>query len=215
MAKKLFISYAHADEQLKISLEDHLAIMRRNEIISDWNDRKIIPGQNWANEISSNLEDADIILFLISSSFLASDYCVNIEAKRAIELHKEGKAKLIPIIVRSCDWMDFDFGKFQALPKDAKPIKKWDDEDDAWLDVVSGLKKHINDLELSQKKSLIIQREDIQPTDTQFLWIDDTEIVLVHRKADRVKLTDIYVLPVCNAHRADADVFEKADHTFA
>ena len=42
MAKKLFISYAHADEQLKISLEDHLAIMRRNEIISDWNDRKII-----------------------------------------------------------------------------------------------------------------------------------------------------------------------------
>lgn len=71
MAKKLFISYAHADEQLKISLEDHLAIMRRNEIISDWNDRKIIPGQNWANEISSNLEDADIILFLISSSFFS------------------------------------------------------------------------------------------------------------------------------------------------
>lgn len=195
MAKKVFISYSHVDEQLKESLEDHLAIMRRNEIISDWNDRKITPGQDWANEISSNLEESDIILFLISSSFLASDYCIDIEAKRAIELHKEGKAKLIPIIVRSCDWKDFDFGKFQALPKDAKPIKKWDDEDDAWLDVISGLKKHINDFEISQKKSLIIKNDDIRPTDKQSTWIDDTEIVLVHRKADRVKLTDIYVLP--------------------
>lgn len=60
MAKKVFISYSHVDEQLKVSLEDHLAIMRRNEIISDWNDRKIIPGQDWANEISSNLEGSDI-----------------------------------------------------------------------------------------------------------------------------------------------------------
>ena len=67
-------------------------------------------------EIDKNLEEAQIILLLVkSSSFLASDYCVDIELKRAIERHEEGTARVIPIILRPCDWHTAPFARLQAL----------------------------------------------------------------------------------------------------
>ena len=70
---KLFFSYAHEDEDLRNGLEEHLAILKRKGIISTWHDRKIGAGREWASEISNELESAQIILLLVSSSFIASD----------------------------------------------------------------------------------------------------------------------------------------------
>lgn len=93
--------------------------------------------------IDEHLESANIILLLISSDFLASDYCYDQEMKRAMEHHAQRKACVIPIILRNCDWRDAPFGKLQALPKDGKPINTWNDIDDAFTDVVEGLKRTI------------------------------------------------------------------------
>ena len=77
----------------------------------------------------------------------------NIEAKTAIEKHKRGEAVLIPVIVRPSDWTHSPFGTFQALPKDALPVTKWDDQDEAWLNVIQGIRKSIDALNDSKKKS--------------------------------------------------------------
>ena len=74
MSKKVFISYSHKDEVFKDSLTEHLSGLRRSGIISEWNDRKIIPSTDWSDQIDENLRGSEIILFLISSSFLSSDY---------------------------------------------------------------------------------------------------------------------------------------------
>jgi len=152
MGVKIFISYSHKDEPHKDSLEDHLSTLKTNGQIETWNDRKLVAGQNWESEISENLKEAEIILFLISASFLSSPYCQNIEAKTAIEKHQRGEAVLIPVIVRSSDWTNSPFGSFQALPKDALPVTRWSDEDEAWLDVIHGIRKAITDLNNSKKK---------------------------------------------------------------
>lgn len=150
MSAKVFVSYSHKDETYKENLEEHLSSLRRNNVIEAWHDRKIIPGQKWKDEIDSNLSEADIILFLVSSSFIDSDYSQDIEVKTAVKQHEEGKSILIPIVVRACDWKDMCFSAFQGLPKDARAVKSWHDEDEAWLDVVEGIKNAVE--EIAKKK---------------------------------------------------------------
>lgn len=122
---QLFYSYSHKDEKLRDKLETHLALLKRQSVIASWHDRKIGAGQEWANQINEYLNSAQIILLLVSSDFLASDYCYDIELKRAMERHKAGEARVIPIILRPCDWQSAPIGGLQALPRDAKPITDW------------------------------------------------------------------------------------------
>jgi hypothetical protein len=83
---------------------------------------------------------------LISPPFMASDYCYDVEMERAIARHDEGHARVIPIILRPCDWKDSPFSKLQALPKDAKPVTQWGDRDSAFLDVVQGVRRAVDSL---------------------------------------------------------------------
>jgi hypothetical protein len=137
----VFFSYAHADEDLRDTLEKHLAALKHQGLIDTWHDRRIMPGDDFAGEIAANVEEADIILLLVSSDFLASRYCYEIEMKRAIERHQAGEAWVIPVILRACDWHDTPFGKLQAVPKDGRPVRQWPDLDQAFLDIVQSIKK--------------------------------------------------------------------------
>lgn len=137
----LFYSYAHEDEALRERLETHLKLLKRQGILQDWHDRDISAGSEWAQQISAHLESADLILLLISPDFIASDYCWDIELKRAMERHETGEARVIPIILRETDWTGAPFGKLQALPKDAKPVKSWPDQDAAFVDIARGIRK--------------------------------------------------------------------------
>lgn len=143
MAKKVFISYSHKDEAFKDSLIEHLSSLKRRGVIESWNDREIKAGDEWSDEINAYLNDADIVLLLISSSFNASEYCISTELKGALEKHENSEALVIPIILRACDWQDLPYSKLQGLPKDGRPIQSWGDEDEAWLDVIGGIKKSI------------------------------------------------------------------------
>lgn len=138
---KLFFSYSHADEDLRNRLEKHLAALKHQGLIETWYDRRIIAGQEFAQEIDSRLEAADVILLLISADFLASEYCYTREMAWALERHEKGDAIVIPVILRPCDWHDTPFGKLLAAPRDGLAVTKWPDMDDAFLDVVTAIKK--------------------------------------------------------------------------
>lgn len=137
----VFFSYSHKDESLRDELEVHLAMLKRQGVISSWHDRKIMAGDDFDGQIDARLNDADVILLLVSPDFLASVYCHDVEMKRAMELHAERKARVIPIILRPCDWQaSAPLGKLLAVPTDGKAITKWPDRDEAWLDVVKQLR---------------------------------------------------------------------------
>lgn len=140
---KVFFSYSHADEELADMLQKHLAAMKNNGLITTWHDRCIRAGDEFGHEIDKNLNDADVILLLIGSDFIASRYCYEIEMARAIERHEAKEARVIPVILRPCDWHDTPFGKLLAAPRDGKPIRKWPDLDEAFLDVVNAIKASI------------------------------------------------------------------------
>jgi len=142
-AIKVFYSYAHQDEYLREELEKHLMTLKRGGLITTWYDRKITAGMGWPREIDIHLNIADIILFLISPDFVASDYCYDIEVKRALERHEAGEAIVIPVILRPVYWGNTPFSKLQALPKDGKPIYKSGrySRDKAFLDVALGIQE--------------------------------------------------------------------------
>ncbi|MBD1858853.1 MULTISPECIES: TIR domain-containing protein [Leptolyngbya] len=145
MTLKLFISYSHKDEHLREKLNTHLKLLERQGVIGTWHDRMIPLGNEWAEEIDENLNTADLILLLVSADFLASDYCYEKEMQRAIELHNQKLARVIPVILRSCDWESAPFGKLQGLPTvtggGIKPVTKWDDEDEVFTEIAKGIRK--------------------------------------------------------------------------
>ncbi|MGG6268502.1 TIR domain-containing protein [Leptolyngbya sp. AN03gr2] len=143
---KVFFSYSHRDEELKDELVKHLSILRRQGVITEWHDRMIMPGSEWSREIDASLNSADIILLMVSSDFLASDYCWGVEIEKALQRHESGEAYVIPVILRPVVWQDAPFAKLQALPKNAKPITKWKDQDEAFFDVVRGIQIAIETL---------------------------------------------------------------------
>ncbi|MBD2057996.1 toll/interleukin-1 receptor domain-containing protein [Oculatella sp. FACHB-28] len=143
---KLFFSYSHKDEALRDELGNHLKILEYQGLISSWHDRKILAGDLWDDQININQETADIILLLISSDFIASRYCWDIEIKRAMELHDSGNACVIPVILRSADWTNAPFSKLQAVPKNAQPVTSFPDRDAAFQFVTQQIRQVVADL---------------------------------------------------------------------
>jgi WD40 repeat protein len=147
---KVFISYAHEDDRLKASLENQFSFMKRSGFISAWNDRDIKAGQEWKNQIDTHLNTAQIILLLISPDFMASDYCYSVEMIEALKMHEAGEACVIPIILRPTDWDGAPFSKLQVLPTKAKPITSWRNRDEAFLDVVQGIRRAVQEFRTLQ-----------------------------------------------------------------
>jgi hypothetical protein len=145
-AIRVFYSYSHKDEAFREELDAHLAQLRRASFIEAWHDRKILPGEQWEDAISQNLEAANIVILLVSADFLNSDYCYEKEMKQAIERHDDGKACVIPIITRPADWHGAPFGKLQVLPKDAKAVTLWLNRDEAWVNVAQGIRRAVEEL---------------------------------------------------------------------
>lgn len=138
---KIFFSYSHADEVFRDEIETQLAMLKRQGVIEVWHDRRILAGEGIDDTISDNLEQADIILILVSADFLKSDYCYQREMTRAMERHEDKDAVVIPVILRACDWHHAPFGKLMAVPKDGRPITQWPDRDQALLDIAQAIRR--------------------------------------------------------------------------
>src|SRR6266516_4563721 len=149
---RLFFSYSHRDLKLVEKLRDHLAALEHQGMITGWHDRKINPGIEWEPEIDEYLNTAKIILLLISPSFMASNYCNEIEVQHAMERHKKKEARVIPVVLHPVAWEDAPFSKLQALPDNAKPVSLWRNRDQALMNVAEGVKKVAKAMNEAQRK---------------------------------------------------------------
>lgn len=136
----VFFSYSHADEALRDQVEKHLAMLKREGVIETWHDRRILPGTDLNAAIDQRINQDDIVLLLVSPDFINSDYCYDIEMKRAMERHRAGEAVVIPVILKPCDWHPAPFGALLATPRDGKPITTWTHPDEALLEVAQAVR---------------------------------------------------------------------------
>lgn len=61
---EVFFSYSHKDEKMREKLEKHLSALRRENVITGWHDRKIMPGTEWKGQIDEHIETSHIVLLL-------------------------------------------------------------------------------------------------------------------------------------------------------
>ena len=145
MALDIFMSYSHKDTLLRDELATHLSNLKRQGVISEWYDGDIAPGTDWNEQIELHLNTAQLILLLISADFLASDFCYSNQMQQAISRHKANQARVIPIILRPTDWEGAPFSHLKALPTDGKAVTRWPTHDDAFEDVMKGLRAAIQE----------------------------------------------------------------------
>lgn len=144
---RVFLSYSHKDEEYKKELDKHFAPLRNNGRVETWNDRKLEAGSRLNEIIQEELNTSDIIIFMLSSDFLDSYYCYDIEMKKAIEREKRGECKIIPVIVRACMWDETPLKNFLAFPKDGKSIEQYERKDDAYLEIAKGVREIVQSME--------------------------------------------------------------------
>ena len=143
MTTNAFISYSHADEKSLERLHKHLAMLRRDGALNAWTDHQIIPGDRLDNEVRTNLDKSEIFVALVSPDYLASNYCYEKEFQYALSLYEAGKIRIVAVILEPCDWLSSPLKDFLALPKDGKPVSTWTNQNNAYLDVVNGLRRII------------------------------------------------------------------------
>ncbi len=143
----VFISYSHRDEKMRNRLGEHLAQLEHDRLIRIWHDREIEAGADWEAQVNDEIGGADIILLLVSASFLKSQYCQK-ELQRALKLRSAEKSIPIPIILRDCDWTGVFNRKeytIQALPRDNRVVAGtgWPNQDAAFAAIVRELRTKI------------------------------------------------------------------------
>jgi Ca-activated chloride channel homolog len=197
MSVKIFCCYAREDEAALKDLRKHLRSLEFQGLISTWYDGEISAGAEWEQEIRTHLEEAQIILLLVSSDFIASDYCYNKEMKQAMERHEQKKARVIPIMFRPVDCSGTPFSKLQALPKDALPITKWTHKDDAFLDIAQSIRKVVEELLQSPR-----EKTDIPDNNMLTCQIAQESVrVTGGSQIDYVLLETKYVSPIAQVYQ--------------
>lgn len=137
-----FISYTHADTALKEQFVRHLAPLQREGLIDLWHDGMLLPGERLDPTVQAALATSDVVILLVSADFIASEYCYEQEMLRAFSRQRDGSVRVIPIILRPCQWMGVPIGngetlsEFVALPKDGKAVINWQDTDTAFDNAV-------------------------------------------------------------------------------
>ena len=143
----LFYSYSHRDSRYREAMERSLAWLRRDGLLVDGSDQSILPGRNIPTAAQDKIDNAEIVVFLLSPDFLASDECMK-EWRRAEQLATEHPHQFrIPIIVRDCAWKDLlAQDNLKALPQDGVPVVGFDSQDVAWQQVYEGIKAVVDEL---------------------------------------------------------------------
>lgn len=199
MSIKLFISYSHVDEQLMGKMRNHLTPLTKTSSLEIWYDRALLPGDKLDETIKQKLDESDIVLFLISSDFLSSYSCYDVELMSVINDKKHKNKIVVPLILRSCAWKETDLQQFTAIPNDGTAITSHENIDEPLHECAKRIKALIDFLTLlppTSNKKIENSVESIFTVSGYFLeFLDDTEIVFQHKHKDTIGLSDIFVYP--------------------
>lgn len=145
----LFISYAASDERFKRELDNHLALLRRSNMIRSF---EMEAGQEWEKEASERISQSQIILLLISTDFLNSNDLYDNELEQAMSRHRAKAARVIPILIRPASTDDTPFSKLRPLPLNRRPVELWRNHDEAWVKIVQEIRKVCKTLREGQQQ---------------------------------------------------------------
>ena len=177
----LFYSYCHNDVRHKNDMEKSLSLLRRDNLLTDWSDKNILPGKRISQNIRTKMKEGDILVFLLSQSFISSKECMKEWDWAITNASTERAVFRIPIILEPCAWLDLlNDDDIRALPTDGHPVCSFDTPAAAWQQVYEGIKSVLNEL-----------RQNFIPKENFIGEMEQTDFL----SQDEIKLKEMYTFP--------------------
>ncbi len=144
----IFFSLASApqDRDLFDELRKHLSLLRHLGLIEIWYDSAISAGHNFKDSIKAYINQADIIVLLVSADFLASEQCFEVEMPYAQEQHMRRAIPIIPVLLRPADLQDSPLEEYSHLPQNGKAVTAWENLDIALNEVAQGIHRVVKEI---------------------------------------------------------------------
>ena len=147
---KVYYLTSDLDEELCHKLMQHLKIFERTNRMTGWHPGELLPGDTSTTGRTLHLEEAQLILLLISPDFIASDEIYTHDMQIALEHHASGKAYAVPILLRPGSYKDAPFAHLKVLPDNAVALSIWSNEDTAYANIANGIDRILECLEHKQ-----------------------------------------------------------------
>lgn len=163
---QIFVSYSHKDKKEKEELQPYLKNLEKLFNVGVWHDGLIPAGGSIEPIILDALATSNIILLLISTNYINSDFCSKIEMKEAFKRHKRGECVVVPIILKKIVTMEgLPFSKIKCVPSDAKPISQYRPKENGYVEAVTSLLELLKTpgTDLSKKLKPSVAVDDVAP----------------------------------------------------
>jgi hypothetical protein len=129
---KLVVSYSHADDRILQSLKDHTEPDALAGVIEHWDDHAIPAGSDWAQQIDSHFAQADVVVLLLSPTFLESRYCMQVELPLALQRRAAGQTVVVPVLALACAWQGTPLAALQMVRPYGRELVACGNRADAW-----------------------------------------------------------------------------------
>lgn len=156
----IFIFYAPEDQKYFEEFEKHLKPhLRKTPTLNATHEGKILAHQNTQAQIESMLNNAHIVILLLSTD-LENCATYDLHRQTIIDLRSKDKIAVLPVRLRHHTWNDSDWKNLTASPReciiDGKKhqfITDYTDQDLAFTNVIADLDLTIVDLQKKQLES--------------------------------------------------------------
>lgn len=148
----IVMSWVDTDNRFLAALRTRLRPFQR-EGWEVWSRDDIRAGEVINQVYRGKLFSADMLVVLVSSDYLGSDYALDSELFPALQLRSNGQLKIIPIIVRPTELSNTPFFETQNLPPKGA-ISTSMDPDETWIMIMREIKKIADDI-ISKKPKFI------------------------------------------------------------
>ncbi|MBL7827000.1 MAG: SIR2 family protein [Saprospiraceae bacterium] len=141
-SRELLLLYHPADEALRVELEKHLALLRREQLVAVWHEEKVMPGEDVTASLHAHLQSAQLIVPLVTANFLADDRMFTEILPGALERHRAESAVVAPVLMTPClveDTPLFNLLTLQPKPR-GKALSQKPDREQALTAIVSELR---------------------------------------------------------------------------
>ena len=120
--------------------EAHLRPLEQAGHLAVWSERHLLAGASRQEQIDEHLEQANLLVLLLSADFFTDDDCIAL-MEQAIHHYQNNSLRVLPLLLRPVAWQESPLKGFACLPSNGIPITQWSNQDEAWQVCVQGIKR--------------------------------------------------------------------------
>ena len=120
----IFLSYARNDQRWAERLLTMLRPLAQDLNLEVWDDKRIVPGTHWREEIEAALERAQLAVMLVSPDYLASEFITQQELPTLIKQAEQKGLLVTWILLRDCLFRESPIAELQAAHDISRPLAR-------------------------------------------------------------------------------------------